>query len=91
MADHAKPLDPPNFEITICEVTEACSLLPAAPRAAPLPPAELRYDTDGGLYTRVEFIEEYGYFDGAAKWNAADRQPAAAAAAGRARRPRGRR
>ena len=68
VADHAKPLDPPSHEITIGEVAEKYPLLPAAPSAAPLPPAELRYDTDGGLYTRAEFIEEY---DGAAEWNAA--------------------
>ena len=70
VADHAKPLDPPSHEITIGEVAEKYPLLPAAPSAAPLPPAELRYDTDGGLYTRAEFIEEY---DGAAEWNAAVR------------------
>ena len=44
--------------------------------------AERRYDTDGGLYTKAEFVGEYG---GAAEWHAAKRQPAEAAAAGGAR------
>jgi len=56
----------------------------AAP-AAPVAPAERRYDTDGGLYTKAEFIGEYG---GTAEWEAARRQPAEARGA---RRPRGRR
>ena len=43
---------------------------------------ERRYDTDGGLYTKAEFVGEYG---GAAEWHAAKRQPAEAAAAGGAR------
>jgi len=43
--------------------------LPAAPAA----PAERRYDTDGGLYTKAEFVGEYG---GTAEWEAAKRQPA---------------
>lgn len=53
-------------------------------------PAERRYDTDGGLYTKAEFVGEYG---GTAEWEAARRQPTVAAAAGArgARRPRGRR
>lgn len=38
--------------------------------------AERRYDTDGGLYTKAEFVGEYG---GAAEWNAAKRQPASVA------------
>ena len=47
---------------------------PAALTAAPV---ERRYDTDGGLYTRAEFVGEYG---GATEWDAAaKRQPASAA------------
>ena len=37
---------------------------------------ERRYDTDGGLYTKAEFVGEYG---GAAEWGAAKRQPASVA------------
>lgn len=55
------------------------------PPAAPEVPVERRYDTDGGLYTKAEFIGEYG---GTAEWEAARRQPAEARGA---RRPRGRR
>ena len=34
-------------------------------------PAERRYDTDGGLYTKAEFV---GYYGGPAEWKAARRQ-----------------
>jgi hypothetical protein len=68
---------------------EAPARPPASLAVAPAAPAERRYDTDGGLYTKAEFVGEYG---GIAEWDAAKRQPpAAAAAAGGARRPRGRR
>ena len=47
------------------------------PPEAPEVPVERRYDTDGGLYTKAEFIGEYG---STAEWDAAaKRQPASAA------------
>ena len=67
---------------------EAPARPPVSLAAAPAAPAERRYDTDDGLYTKAEFVGEYG---GAAEWDAAKRQPATAAAAGGVRRPRGRR
>ena len=60
----------------------------AAPPAATAKPGgevERRYDTDGVLYTRQEFVEEYG---GSAEWDKARRQQPAGP--GRARRPKGR-
>ena len=47
---------------------------------------ERRYDTDGGLYTRQEFVEEY--HGSTVEWDKAKRQPSAGS--GSARRPRGR-
>ena len=47
---------------------------------------ERRYDTDGGLYTRQEFVEEY--HGSTVEWDKATRQPPAGS--GSARRPRGR-
>ena len=46
---------------------------------------ERRFDTDGGLFTRQEFVDYYG---GTAEWDKARRQPSARS--GSARRPRGR-
>ena len=48
---------------------------------------ERRYDTDGVLYTRQEFVEEYG---GTVEWDHARRQPSAGGGGGSTRRPRGR-
>eukprot|EP00964_Phaeocystis_antarctica_P064761 scaffold39004_cov27-Phaeocystis_antarctica.AAC.1 len=46
---------------------EAPARPPVSLAAAAAAPAERRYDTDDGLYTKAEFVGEYG---GAAEWDA---------------------
>ena len=52
---------------------EAPARQPVSLPTASAATAERRFDTDGGLYTKAEFVGEYG---GTAEWEAARRQPA---------------